>query len=157
LARYFFDTSAIVKYYHAEIGTAAVSAAFAESGRSVFISSVGVVEIQSAFAMKVRSGQLTREQARAHRARFLLDIAAGDIEVYGTTREHFRDAERLIARHAFAERLRTLDAIQVAVRLDLFLQDAVDQFVVADLSLAKVAVLEGMRILNPEAQAISQG
>jgi hypothetical protein len=56
LSQYFFDTSAIVKYYHAEVGTPVVSGVFTEQGRKVRISSLGLLEIQSAFAMKVRSG-----------------------------------------------------------------------------------------------------
>ena len=64
MSQYFFDTSAIVKYYHSEAGTQAVSDIFTERGRKIRISSLGLLEIQSAIAMKVRSGGLTREAAR---------------------------------------------------------------------------------------------
>jgi PIN domain len=111
LAQYFFDTSAAVKYYHAEAGTAAVSVIFQEPERKIRISSLGFLEIQSAFAMKVRSGALGREAAGMQRARFVLDIAAGDIEVCNVTEDHFASAERLIGRHSFSRRLRTLDAL----------------------------------------------
>jgi hypothetical protein len=150
LAQYFFDTSAAVKYYHAEPGTPRVSAIYAEAGRKFRISSVGLLEIQSAFAMKVRAGVLNQPAAGVQRARLLLDIASGDIEVYRVADDHFIKAERLIGKHGFSHRLRTLDALQLAVALDLSGQGLLDHFVVADTALAEVAVLEGLSVLNPE-------
>jgi hypothetical protein len=113
LAQYFFDISAAVKYYHTETGTPAVSAIFAEPSREIRISSLGLLEIQSALAMKVRSGVLDRRAAGLQRARLMLDIAAGDIEVFSVTEDHFLTAGRLTGRHSFSHRLRTLDALQL--------------------------------------------
>ena len=149
MAQYFFDSSAAVKYYHAEAGTPAVAAIFAQPDRKIRISSLGFLEIQSAIAMKVRSGFLSKEAAGMHRARLLLDLAAGDIDVYALTAEHFATAERLIGRYAFARRLRTLDAIQLSVALDLSSQGLVDHFVVADQSLGAVAAMEGLNVISP--------
>lgn len=150
MAQYFFDTSAVVKYYHVEAGTPAVSAMFSERDRKLRISSLGFLEIQSSFAMKVRSGALDRNAAGIQRARFMLDVAAGDIEVYGLTDDHFGAAGRLIGQHSFKRRLRTLDALQLAVALDLANQNLLDSFVVADQSLGEVATLEGLKVINPE-------
>jgi hypothetical protein len=80
----------------------------------------------------------------------MLDIAAGDIEVYRVTDDHFVAAERLIGRHSFAHRLRTLDALQLAVALDLSSQGLLDHFVAADRSLVEMATLEGLKVINPE-------
>jgi hypothetical protein len=41
---------------------------------------LGIVETQSAFAMKVRAGVLDRQAALALRARLMLDIAAGPFD-----------------------------------------------------------------------------
>ncbi|MGH9785013.1 MAG: type II toxin-antitoxin system VapC family toxin [Terriglobia bacterium] len=149
MAQYFFDTSALVKYYHVEVGTPAVSGIFAERDRKIRISSLGLLEIQSAFAMKVRSGALARHGAGLQRARLMLDVAAGDIEVFGVAEDHFVAAERLVGRHAFTRRLRSLDALQLAVALDLHGQGLVDSFVAADQSLCEVAVIEGLNVNNP--------
>jgi hypothetical protein len=46
--------------------------------------------------------------------------------------------------------LRTLDALQLAVALDLSSQHLLDRFVVADQSLGDVASDEGLNVLNPE-------
>jgi hypothetical protein len=151
LAHYFFDTSGLVKYYHVEVGTLVVSKIFAERERRIRISSLGVLETQSAFAMKVRSGTLAREGAGLQRARLMLDISAGEIEVFSVSEDHFVAAERLVGRHGFARRLRALDALQLAVALDLHNQGLVDSFVAADQSLCEVAVLEGLNVINPAA------
>ncbi len=105
MAKYFFDTSAIVKYYHEESGTQAVTRIFAEP--------------ESAFAMKVRSGVLDPKGAGMRRASLLSDLAMGVIEVYRLTDHHFEIAALLIGRHSFVMRLRTLDALQLAVALAL--------------------------------------
>ena len=85
------------------------------------------------------------------RARFLLDIASGDIEVYSLTEDHRVTAERLIGRYSFSHRLRTLDALQLSVALDLQSQHLLDHFVAADRALGEVATLEGLNVINPEA------
>jgi hypothetical protein len=46
--------------------------------------------------------------------------------------------------------LRTLDALQLAVALDLSRQNSLNHFVVADHTLAEIADLEGLKVINPE-------
>jgi predicted nucleic acid-binding protein len=151
LASYFLDTSAFAKRYHPEVGTPAVMAIFAESARTVRISTLTLLEVQSVFAMKVRSGVITRAQAGGLRARMLLDMAADEFQVFGLSADHFGAAERLLGRHSFMRRLRTLDALQLAVALDLSEQGFLDHFVAADKALAEVAALEGLSVRDPEA------
>jgi hypothetical protein len=64
--------------------------------------------------------------------------------------DHFSKAEWLIGRYAFSNRLRTLDALQLGVALDLKGQERLDYFVAADKVLLAVAKLEGLQVLNPE-------
>lgn len=58
MPRYFFDSSALAKAYHAEIGTPKVLALLTEAGSEFFISSLTVIEIQSVFSLKVRDGRI---------------------------------------------------------------------------------------------------
>ena len=150
MRRYFFDSSALAKRYHPENGTARVTSIFAEPGCEVRISRLSYVEVQSVFAIKVRAGFISRTDAGQQRARLVVDVAAGAIEVCAVTPEHFAAAEKLIGRHSFSTRLRTLDAVQLAVALDLLSQDLADHFVVSDKTLGEVAAREGMSVLNPE-------
>jgi predicted nucleic acid-binding protein len=150
LARYFFDSSALAKRYHPELGTPKVLSIFAEPGREIRISKLSFIEIQSVFAMKVRSGVIGRDDAGVQRARLIAEIAAGEIEVCAVTANLFDDAAKLIGRHSFSHRLRTLDALQLAVALDLSKQGLLDQFVVSDRALAEVAIIEGLIVISPE-------
>jgi len=61
----FFDTRALVKRYHREVGTDVVEAAFSDHGIARMISDIGVIECYSAFARKVRTGDITEEDFRA--------------------------------------------------------------------------------------------
>ncbi len=150
MVHYFFDTSALAKYYHPELGSDRVALIVSQSDRRVLISSLGFVEIQSVFAIKVRSGAIRREDAGLQRAQLMVDVAAGLIEVWRMNADHFAGAERLIGRYAFSHRLRTLDAIQLAVAADLQNQGLLDRFVAADRTLIEVARLEEFPVLNPE-------
>ena len=70
----FFDTSALGKHYHAEVGTPVVEALFADASSRHFISRLGAVEVLSAFAGKVRSLTITVSDFETLRKRFLTDL-----------------------------------------------------------------------------------
>ena len=80
----------------------------------------------------------------------MLDIASGTLVPYAVADEHFETAERLIAAHAFSLRLRTLDALQLAVALDLMERDSLIGSSPLTGHCLKWAVLAGMSVVNPE-------
>lgn len=149
MAAYFFDSSALAKRYHQEDGSAKVAETFLEPARRIIISHPTVVEMRSMFAGKVRAGVLTPVQADELVERFKADIASGNIEVFAVTEFDFRQAESLIARYGFKQRLRSLDALQLAVAHDLREQGVVKTIVAADKTLVEVTALEGLSVLNP--------
>lgn len=55
----FFDTSALGKNYHAEVGTEEVERLLRLSEARNFISRLSIVEMQSVFARKVRTNVIT--------------------------------------------------------------------------------------------------
>jgi hypothetical protein len=59
MADRFFDTSAAVKHYHSETGTAKVDALPAEAGAQHFLSDLAGVEFHSVMARLVRTGAIT--------------------------------------------------------------------------------------------------
>lgn len=59
-------------------------------------------------------------------------------------------AESLIERYAFDLRLRALDALQLAVALELRNRKLIDHFVAADAIPCEVAALERLPVINPE-------
>jgi len=144
----FLDTSALVKYYHSETGSLFVENLFERNARLITISTLGLLEIQSAFAMKVRTGHISWAETGALRLRLMLDVASGTIQVVAITSRHFRDAALLLSRHSHRISLRTLDALQLAVASELFAEGDLQSFVTADQRLLDAARLEGLPVLD---------
>jgi len=147
---HFFDTSAICKHYHAETGTAKVDALLELPNSSQVISRLAVVELHSVFAKKVRTGELDPAGFQKLTRRFRGDVAAKRLRVIRLTAAHFQSAERLIRRIGPAQNLRTLDALQLAVAINLNEPDQPIEFVCADHALGTLAVAEGHSVVNPE-------
>ena len=150
MAGYFFDSSALAKLYHSEIGSASVFRIFSEPGRTILVSRLTLVEIQSVFAIKVRTGVIVRSDAELLRQRMVAHVAAGDFQVYATADSHYFAAKVLLRQYAYDYRLRTLDALHLAVAMRLRTQGLVDHFVAADKSICEVADIERFSVLNPE-------
>jgi len=148
MARSFLDTSALVKYYHLEEGTGAVTQFVQERNGRHYISRLGIVEAQHAFAIKLRTGEITETDFVGLRQRLLRDIAQGQFEHVRVTEPHYREAERLIVTYR-RRRFRTLDALQLAVALDLSRRGMTEYFVCADTRLCETAQEEGLVIINP--------
>jgi predicted nucleic acid-binding protein len=146
----FFDTSALGKHYHTEIGTAKVEAILAQANSRQLISRLGVVEVLSVFAGKVRTGTITIAAFDTLRRRFFTDLTRRVFEVVRMTGWHYEEAQRLVRKHGPARRLRTLDALQLAVALDLRAKGVIDQFICADKALLATASGEGLPIVDPE-------
>jgi hypothetical protein len=110
MARSFLNTSALVKYDHPEEGTGEVTRVIQERNARHYISRLGIVEAQHAFAIKLRTGDITETDVAGLRQRLLRDIAQGQFQHVRVTDSHDREAERLIVAHR-RRRFRTLDAL----------------------------------------------
>ena len=150
MADHFFDTSAAVKHYRSELGTARVDNLLADATSGHFLSGLGTVEIHSVFARLVRMGQITAADFHLVRGRFLADIASGLWQIAPVTGADFQRAQQLLVGYGLARGLRTLDAVQLAVALGLHVASPLDGFVCADINLCQVAVAEGLAVVNPE-------
>ena len=149
MAGYFFDSSALVKFYHPEAGTPAVDQIINVTGNVARVSRLTVAELTSAFAIKVRTQSINRQDADAFLRNFE-ETSTGKLEVFSIGEAEFARAELLVERYAFAQRLRPLDALQLAVALELRNKKLVDHLVAADAILCEVAALEGFSVINPE-------
>jgi hypothetical protein len=107
-------------------------------------------ELISAFAIKVRTMALDREDADLLLRQFREDIVLGKLEVFSVGESEFVLTEQLVEKYAFDFRLRALDALQLAVACELRNQHLVDHFVAADKVLCEVAAAEGFPVINPE-------
>lgn len=149
MANYFLDTSALAKHYHVEKGTPEVERILSEPGSVHYISRLAAVEIQSVFALKVRTQEITAQDLRQVQGHIAADFAARRFPVVRMLQSHFHEAERLIRKHAPTRAFRTLDSLQLAVALSLNSQGKLDYFVCADDKLCKVAEDEGLSVINP--------
>ena len=150
MAGYFFDSSALVKLYHEELGTPVADQIASAQGSQIRISRLTPVELTSAFAIKVRTHAVSQDDAKQFLRQFREDIVAGKLEIFAVTESEYVMAELLVERYALDLRLRALDALQLAVALALRSQELVDHFVAADRVLCEIANLEGFSVIDPE-------
>ncbi len=149
MSRYYFDTSAFVKNYHAKSGTADVQRMLREPGSEFFISRLATVEMLSGFAGKVRTGLFSSSRFAKLRRRFLADVRRRTVRPIRVVNVHYQMAGELVGKHAMSRPLRTLDAIQLAVALHFHRSFPIDHFVCADQRLCDVATSEGLNVINP--------
>jgi uncharacterized protein len=153
MAGYFFDTSALAKAFRIEEGSTQVIELLAEPSRQAHISSLTIVEFQSVFAQKVRAGSLPRSAFELVRRKFGEELRTRRLEVTVLDWTHQKSAEQLIVAHAPFRRLRTLDALQLAMAQAICSSGAVSHFIVADKSLAEVAKMAGVSVIVPQDSA----
>jgi predicted nucleic acid-binding protein len=146
----FLDSSALVKHYHPEKGSAEVDRIWNDPANTLVVSRLSGIEIVSAFAGKVRAGTISPADFANLARRFSADVAKKRLTTIRLLALHFKEAERLLRQHALGVPFRTLDALQLAVALDLHNRGVVCLFVCADRDLLSVAVSEGLSVLDPE-------
>jgi hypothetical protein len=150
MSDHFLDTSALVKHYHVEIGTPKIDLLWATPTARLFISRLGLVETVSVFAKKVRSGAITTGDFALLRRRFFADLRRRRPVIIRLLVRHCQEADRLLEQHGLVHSLHTLDAIQLAVALDLHEKGLLTELVSSDRTLLAVASLQGLAVVNPE-------
>jgi predicted nucleic acid-binding protein len=145
---YFFDTSALVKRYHQEIGTNVIDLAFRDDADKV-ICDIAVIEFYSAFARKVRTGEISEDTFRETVKALAEDIRSGRIRLSPVTDFDKKEALTLIEKWGLSNNLRTLDALQLAV---MKRNSSLGEMRVycSDSSFVTVVEQEGLAVTNPE-------
>lgn len=151
MPNYFLDTSALAKRYHKESGSEYMDRILEQSGSRSLISHLSIVELESVLAIKTKTGEIDEQALQIARRRFRADIARQRLLVAPPVHErHFHSARRLLIQYGVPEGLRTLDALQLAIALDLRQLGQVDVLVAADQRLCRVASIAGCSAVNPE-------
>lgn len=151
MPNYFFDTSALAKRYRMESGSEYVDRMVEQPGSLSLISHLSVVELESVLAIKSRIGEIDQQSVEIARRRFRADLAQQRLIVAPAVHErHFHSARKLLVRYGVGEGLRTLDALQLAIALDLRHVEHIAALVAADQRLCRVATLAGCPAINPE-------
>ena len=147
---YFFDSSALIKRYARETGTAWVLSLCGRSaGNAIFLARVTPVEAAAGLAKQQLTGFLTEPELDKSISRLMrgIDERFAFIEI---SRRLVSFAVPLVRRYG----LRGFDAIQLAAALDISYQRTsvgLDKviFVSADNKLNNAALSEDLRVENP--------
>lgn len=146
MSSYFLDTSALAKLYVREAGTDKMLELVAQAETNLIILSLSRVELRAAVQRRVRSRDLSKENASAALTAFNDHLGTVYI-VQQVTEALIEKAQGLIDKHD----LRAYDSIQLAACLTLPMQDSQDRatFTCADSRLVAAAAKEGWPVLNP--------
>lgn len=143
----FFDTSALVKRYAEEPGTETVDELIDDADATVFITSLSVIEMTSAFRRKYNRDDVTEETMLALLSTFF-DEALSEFVVLPMDEALFDWSFELI----LDDDLRTLDSLQLAAALSLAADRTDLQFVCADETLVSVARSHELDAITPLAE-----
>jgi predicted nucleic acid-binding protein len=158
LPGYFLDTSALAKLYHEELGSDYVERILNQPGSKGVISRLSLVEMESAFAMKVRTGVLNESGRSLALRRLRADIARERLIVGPPTEpKHYRSAAKLLRLHGVSGGQRTLDALQLAVALDMLDAAWISVMLSSDKRLCEVAEVCGCPEIDPANPGLIDG
>jgi len=141
----FFDTSALIKFFHKEAGTDAVTGLILNEENKIWISEVAEVEFLSAIYRRFRNQEIDREKLEIAISAFEEQMESFDIEPLGNVT--IKEAKILLNRYGKNFGLRTLDAFQLAA-FTLISEDDW-YFVTSDSRLYSIVVQMGFNSINP--------
>ena len=150
MGAYFVDSSALVKRYIQETGTAWVRAlTHRRAGNQILIARIAVVEVTSAVARRRGGRTITRVQASSFLSQFRKHVT-GRYAILEITPRLLTKAATLANKHE----LRAYDAVQLAAALEILEQRqeaglAPAMLISADLDLNAAAMAEGLPVENP--------
>jgi predicted nucleic acid-binding protein len=148
MARYFLDSSALVKRYRPESGTAKIDSLFAEARHRLLISRLALVETQSAFTRLVREQILSQDEFAQLLRQVDDDVASGVVQIVGLSNRTLEDAAAILTTVGLKIPLRTLDAIHAASAQKLHQRSKLAAFVAADKRLLSSAEACGLPVLD---------
>lgn len=142
---YYFDTSALVKIYHPEPGSATVQPIY-RGTEEILISELGKIECLSTVSRKYREREITHDALLALVAKFEADLQHR-YTVLRFSLLVINEAWDLLRRYAETRGLKTLDSLQLA--FCTIYCDPATQFVCADTTLGEIVKQEGYHVVLP--------
>ena len=142
---YYFDTSALVKIYHREVGTDGVLALY-KGKELIYISELSRIEFLATVLRKYREHAITLETLHTLILKFQEDLAQR-YDVLKFSSLILDEADRLLRRLGEQYGLKTLDSLQCAFLTTYCEQDT--QFVCSDITLSQLVKNEGFHVMIP--------
>lgn len=144
--RCYFDTSALVKIYHREVGTDTVLAIY-KSDTPIYISELSRIEFLATMFRKYREHTITRDTLQALIAKFRQDVAQR-YNVLKFSSLVIDEADNLLRRFGEQRGLKTLDSLQFAFFITYCEHET--QFTCSDTLLSQLVKTEGFGVIVPE-------
>lgn len=141
----FLDTSALVKFFHEEEGTAVVTGFMTADENEIWISELSKLEFASALYRRVRNNEINEESMLEALLAFEDEAASFNCEPL--SQATVREAGSLLQRYGKSYGLRTLDALQLAAFSLIAEKDW--SFVSADNTLCQVVKSLGYAAIDP--------
>ncbi len=141
----YLDTSALVKYFHEEKGSATITKLINSQENEIWVLELVRIEFFSALFRRFRNKELNEEQLKEAISGFNEAIASFNVEPL--RQAIITESEFLLKKYGRQQGLRALDALH----LGTFSLIAEKQwsFVAADKNLCDVAQLIGFKAVNP--------
>jgi len=146
--RYFIDSSALVKRYHRETGSAEVDSLFIDANNRFIVSRLALVEVHSTLARLVREGAVDAADFSVVVSRLEQDVVDGVLTVAALSSQRLAGACAFLRTHGLTHNVRTLDAIHLATAIALHSRTRMTAFVAADKKLLTVAMACGLAVLD---------
>lgn len=143
---YFFDTSALLKRYVAEVGSDWVQRTLTEPENDPVISQITSVEVVAALTRRGKNSTLKAQDIARALQQAEADINTGFL-IIEVNADVVSTAVKLAKRHA----LQGYDALQLAAASTIFIEVDPEPviFVSADDELNAAAIAEGLTTINP--------
>lgn len=142
----FFDTSALVKFFHEEPGTKIVTDLINNPVNNIFVSNLAGVEFVSALYRRYRNNEITEQSLDEAISGFDEEYSHFYIEPVGNM--VLQEAKDLLKKYGKNYGLRTLDAIHLATFV--LIKEGDDWiFIACDAQLVSAAKALGARVSNP--------
>ena len=142
----FFDTSALVKFFHREEGTDVVVSIISDLNNEVWISELARLEFICALHRRLRMNEINEDDLNKALDGFYKEYSRLNTKKIG--RAVLNEAEALVKRLGRTSGLRALDAIHLAT-FNLFDELEEMLFVAADDILLSAAQTIGAKAINP--------
>jgi len=142
----FFDTSALIKFFHKEDGSQRVTELIVSEENEIWISELARVEFISAIFRRFRNREMSETELSEALSAFEEELTSFNTEPLGHA--IVKETESLIKRYGKTMGLRSLDALHLGT-FSLISEDDWS-FVAADKGLCDVVQALGYRAINPQ-------
>ena len=144
--RFYFDTSALVKFFYVENGTELVTHIIEHEDSEIWISELARLEFASALYRRYRNKLL--DDIKLHTATSYFDQQLSSFNIEPLNQLIIDEARLLLKKYGKENGLRTLDALHLGTYSLISEQGWC--FVTSDAALADVATRAGFLSLNPQ-------